>query len=296
MPARDVWLALAVALLWGFNFVVMKVGVGEIPPFTLAALRFFLAAVPLVLFLPRPDVPWRLIVAFGLMFGVVKFGLLFWAMRAAMPAGLSAVVLQTQAIMTVALAAGLLGERICGSQLAGMALAAAGLIVIGAEWVGGALVPFLMVVLAALAWAIANLVAKRTGPAAGGVAFAAWIGLVAAVPLAVLALIVEGPGMMSSALSNVTWRGVFAVLYLAYPVSLLSIAIWNGLLARHSTASVAPFALLVPVFGMAAGAALLGERISLQVALGGLLVLLGLAINVFGPWFFQSRAAARSSP
>ena len=87
MSTRDILLALFVALLWGFNFVVMKVGVGELPPLLLAALRFFLAAVPFVFIWPRPDVPWRLIVAFGLLFGVVKFGLLFWAMRAGMPAG-----------------------------------------------------------------------------------------------------------------------------------------------------------------------------------------------------------------
>jgi O-acetylserine/cysteine efflux transporter len=296
MPARDVWLALAVALLWGFNFVVMKVGVGEIPPLTLAALRFFLAAVPLVFILPKPNVPWRLIVAFGLIFGVVKFGLLFWAMRAGMPAGLSAVVLQTQALMTVALAAGAFGERITGWQLAGMMLAAVGLVVIGAEWAGAALVPFMMVVLAALAWSVANLVAKKTGAAAGGVAFAAWIGLVATVPLVVLALVLEGPVAITAAFSNVTWRGGLAVLYLAYPVSLASIAIWNGLLARHSAASVAPFALLVPVVGMAAGVAILGERVSQQVAFGGGLVVLGLAINVLGPRLAQNFAAARARP
>jgi O-acetylserine/cysteine efflux transporter len=294
MPTRDILLALTVALLWGFNFVVMKVGVGEIPPLLLAALRFFLAAVPFVFFFPRPDVPWRLIIAFGLLFGVVKFGLLFWALRAGMPAGLSAVVLQTQVLFTVMLAAVLLGEGVTRWQVAGLALALLGLAVIGAEWANAAFVPFMMVVLAALAWAAANIITKRAA-AANGLAFSAWTALVAAGPLIVLSLLIEGPAAISAAFANMSWRGIGAVLYLAYPVSLIGGAIWNGLLNRHNAAHVVPFVLLVPLIGMILGWLLLDETVSRQVAVGGLLVLLGLAVPILGPRLIGGIAAARSS-
>lgn len=293
MSTRDILLALFVALLWGFNFVVMKVGVGELPPLLLAALRFFLAAVPFVFIWPRPDVPWRLIVAFGLLFGVVKFGLLFWAMRAGMPAGLSSVVLQTQVLFTVALAAVLLGEAVTRWQIAGLATALAGLTVIGTEWASAAFVPFMIVVAAALAWSAANIITKRAG-AANGLAFSAWTALVAAGPLIVLSLLVEGPAAITAAVANISWRGIGAVLYLAYPVSLIGGAIWNGLLTRNAAAQVVPFVLLVPLIGMLSGWLLLGETVSRQVAGGGALVLLGLAIPILGPRLLGGFAGARS--
>lgn len=293
MPPRDILLALTVALLWGFNFVVMKTGVGEIPPLLLASLRFSLAAIPFVFLWPRPNVPWRLIIAFGLLFGVLQFGFLFWALRAGMPAGLSAVVLQTQVLFTVVLAAALLGERITRWQAAGMALALAGLVVIGAEWADIAFVPFMMVVVAALAWAAANIVSKRAATA-DGLAFSAWTALVAAGPFIVLSLLIEGPNAISVAWTNVSWRGIGAVLYLAYPVALVGGAIWNGLLNRHNAGAVVPFVLLVPILGMIFGWLVLGETITRQVAVGGGMVLLGLAINILGAQLTSSVAAARA--
>lgn len=280
MPLRDMMLGLSIAAVWGFNFVVMKVGVAELPPLVLAACRFSLAAVPLVFFIPAPRSAWRCIVLFGLLFGVIKFTLLFVGLKLGMPAGLSAVVLQTQALFTALLAGVLLGERADSRQLVGAAVATAGLALLAAEWIGSApLLPFALVTAAALAWAMANIAAKR----AGGVdpfAFTLWSSLVAAGPLVVLALLVEGWPAVQSSLSQMTWRGVGAILYLAYPVALWSVAVWNGLMQRHSAAAVAPFALLVPVVSLALGHALLGEPVSRAMIAGGMLVLTGLGISM----------------
>jgi O-acetylserine/cysteine efflux transporter len=283
MPVRDIGAALLVVLLWGFNFVVMKVGVAEIPPLALAALRFLLAAVPLVFFLAPPACSWRLVVAFGLLFGVVKFSLLFIGLRLGMPAGLSAVVLQSQALITIGLAGVVLGERVGGAQRLGLAIAVLGLSVLASDWIAGASAgPFLLVGAAAVAWAFANLVAKRAS-GSDPLAFAVWTALVAAGPLVVLSVAVEGVPALYAAAVNVTWRGVGAVLYLAYPVSLLSIALWNSLLQRHTAASLAPFALLVPLAGLGLGHGLLGEPISRAMLVGAGLVLLGLAVAIIPP-------------
>jgi O-acetylserine/cysteine efflux transporter len=280
MPLRDVTLGLAIALLWGFNFVVMKVGVTELPPLVLAACRFSLAAVPLVFFVPPPRSAWRWIILFGLLFGVIKFTLLFLGLRLGMPAGLSAVVLQMQALFTALLAGVLLAERADARQIIGAVVATAGLALLAADWIGSApLLPFVLVVAAALTWAMANIVAKRaTG--ADPFAFTLWSSLVAAGPLVILALFVEGWSSVHTSLANMTWRGGGAILYLAYPVALWSVAVWNGLMQRHSAAAVAPFALLVPVVSLLLGHVLLGEPISRAMAAGGMLVLLGLGISM----------------
>ena len=94
MPIRDVLLALLVVAIWGFNFVVIKLGLEDVPPLLLTALRFVFAAAPAVFFLRRPACPWQWVVLFGFVLGVVKFGLLFVGMKLGMPAGLSSIVLQ----------------------------------------------------------------------------------------------------------------------------------------------------------------------------------------------------------
>ena len=296
MSTKDILLGLAVALLWGFNFVVMKVGVAEIPPFLLAFLRFFLAAVPLVFFAAPPRAAWRIVIAYGMLFGVIKFGLLFSAFGAGMPAGLGAVVLQVQALFTVGLAGALLGERVTRAQMFGGAIAAAGLVLLAVDRFAGAPPwPFAMVLGAALAWGQANIAAKRAGPV-DPLAFAVWTSFVATGPLLALSLAFEGPGAVADAWGRLSWRGAGAVLYLAYPISLASIAIWNGLLARRRAAEVAPFALLVPPIGLSLGWLLLGETITPMIVAGGACVVLGLAVALFADRSRRVSVATKRGP
>lgn len=292
MPLGDVLLGLTVSLLWGFNFVVMKVGVGELPPFLLAGLRFALSVVPLILLVPRPAVSWRLLAAFALSFGVVKFSLLFFGLGLGMPAGLTSIVLQLQAPFTVLLATLVLGERVDGVQMAGLAVALAGLAVLAAERIATSpLLPFLLVLAAAVAWAVANLVVKQATDA-DPLGFALWASLLAAGPFLALSLAIEGPHAIASALAAASWKGLGALLYLAYPVNLIGLAIWSRLLRRHSAAAVAPFALLVPVVGTLSGHLVLGETLTPWLAIGGSTIIVGLATIVLGPRLFARPAVS----
>ena len=131
MPRRHVLLALAVAVVWGVNFVVIHVGLDHFPPLLFAALRFCLVALALP-FVPRPGVPVRYVVAVGVFLSAGQFGLLFLGIDKGMPAGLASLVLQLQAAFTVGLAVLLLKERPRPAQLAGGALALAGIGIIAA--------------------------------------------------------------------------------------------------------------------------------------------------------------------
>src|SRR5262245_29964666 len=138
MPLRHALLAVAVAATWGLNFVVIDVGLEQVPPLVLCALRFALVGVPLAFFVPRPaTVPRRLIAGFGVALGVVKFGLLFASIDVGMPAGLASVVLQAQAPLSLLLAAFVAGERPSGAQLTGLLVALLGIAVIAATGSGG---------------------------------------------------------------------------------------------------------------------------------------------------------------
>jgi O-acetylserine/cysteine efflux transporter len=277
MPIRHVLLAVAVAAIWGLNFVVIEVGLEELPPLLLCALRFALVAVPLVFFVERPPVPWRLLVGIGVALGVVKFGLLFTSMDVGMPAGLASVVLQAQAPFTLLLAAAVLHERPSGRQLAGLGTALAGIGVIAAQRGGGVTATGLaLCVAAAAAWAVANLLMKRAS-AAEPLALMVWISLIPPLPLLVLSLLADGPDAVGHALAHLDLASIGAIAYIAFLSTLGGFAAWSWLMRAYPAGQVASFALLVPPFGLGFGALLLGEHVGAPQVLAAALVVGGVA-------------------
>lgn len=280
MPLRDLLLAIAIVVAWGLNFVVMKYAVSEIAPFLLTGLRFALATFPAIFLVRRTSVPWRYLIVYGTGFGIMQFGFMFTAFRLGMPSGLTAIVLQTQALMTIALAYPLLGERANRLQIVAIGIVAAGVLLIAAGAAqNAAVLPVVLVLCGAFGWAMANIALKLARPS-DLLSFTVWSSLTPAVAMLSLSLVVEGPTAWREGWSHLSWLGIGAVLYLTYPISLASGWAWNSLLSRYSAATFAPFALLVPVVAMAGGALIYGERLA-PLGLGGsALVLAGLGVLV----------------
>jgi O-acetylserine/cysteine efflux transporter len=164
MPIRHRLLAGLVAVLWGVNFLAIHASLEQFPPFFLVALRWTLIAVPTVLLVPRPKVPTRYLVGYGVGFGVLQFAFLYAAMDAGMPTGLASLVLQSSAPFTVLLGV-LVGERLTRTRAVGVAIAVTGLAVVGSERLGGATWwPFVLTVCGGLGWALGNLASKLANP------------------------------------------------------------------------------------------------------------------------------------
>jgi O-acetylserine/cysteine efflux transporter len=284
LPWRHVLLALAVVAVWGTNFVVIRVGLERLPSLLFAALRFFFALFPVVLFVPRPRVPWWHLAAYGLLIGAGQFGLLFIAMRGDISPGLASLVIQMQVFFTIGLALLLDGETVRPAQLGALGLAAAGIAVIALHTDPAATpLGLALVLLAALCWAAGNLVVRRSGPV-NVVAYVVWSSLFAVPPLFALSLLFEGGRPILDSLAAAgpgTWA---AVLWQSVGNSLFGYAAWGWLLARHPAATVTPMALLVPVFGMGASALWLGEPLPAWKLAAAALVIGGLALNVVYPW------------
>jgi O-acetylserine/cysteine efflux transporter len=280
VPARSVALLVLVAAVWGVNFVVIHEGLEHFPPLLFTALRFALMALPAVLLVGRPRVPWRTVLAFGFLLGVVKFGLLFLSMDLGMPAGLASLLLQLQVVFTIGFAAVVLQERPRRQQVAGAGVAFAGLAVIGIDRAASApVVPFLLVLAAAAAWGVTNVMTRMAQPP-DPLALLVWASLVPPLPLLGLSLLFEGPAEIGDALAGVDAAGVGALLFVALVSGLFGFAVWTTLLKRHTAAAVTPFALLVPVFGIASAALLLGERPSPLELGGAVLICAGLAATL----------------
>jgi O-acetylserine/cysteine efflux transporter len=281
MPFSHVLLAILVAAVYGVAFVAIKIGVGELPPLLLTGYRFLFAALPLALFLRPPAMPWRWMLAYAVTQNVVMFGLIFSAIAFGMPAGLASLVVQSQVFFTILFSAMLFGERPSARQIVGGAIAFAGIVAIGAALGGDVpLAPFLVVIASAAAWGVANVIAKaaRTGDP---LAFVVWSSLIAAPLLFLASVMLEGttfavPDRLPS------WQGIAAILFLAWPTTVFAFTAWVFLLRRHAAATVTPFALLIPVFGLGSTALAFGERWSGGLAAGAALVFAGLAVTVLG--------------
>ncbi len=298
MPLKDILAALVVIVVWGANFVVIKVGVDEIPPMLLGALRFLFVAFPAVFFVPRPAVRWRYVAGYGLTICLGQFVFLFLAIYLGMPAGLASLVLQAQAFFTVAIAALVLGEAVRPHHVLGIGLAAAGLALLDLGAGGETAVPlvgFLLTLAAAFSWASGNVVLKCAGQVRM-LSMVVWGALLPPIPFLLLSFVFEGPDRIVDSLVHISWRAVGAVAYLSGIATLIGYVLWGRLLARHPVARIAPLSLLIPVVGLLCADWFLGERLGPLQWLGGLVVLIGLAVNLFGGrWAAKVREALRPS-
>ncbi|MEU7841676.1 EamA family transporter [Micromonospora sp. NPDC049114] len=279
MKPTHVGLVVFVAAVWGVNFVVIDVGLQDFPPLLFSALRFILAAIPAVFFVGSPRVAWRWVLIVGIVLGVLKFSFLFIGMHVGMPAGLASLVLQSQAAFTIVLATLLLRERPRAVQLVGLGVAMAGIVLVGTRLGGTTPVAgFLLVLAAAACWGLANIATRKANPP-DMFRFMVWVSVVPPLPLLILSAVFEGVQDDLAALRSMSVSGVVAAVYVAWVATLLGYAIWGYLIRIHGATSVAPYALLIPVFGLGAAAVFQGEPLTAVTILASVLVISGVAVG-----------------
>ena len=288
MTRKDGLLALLVVVVWGLNFVVIKLGLHNMPPLMLAGLRFMLVAFPAIFFVARPKIPFKLLLGYGLTISFGQFAFLFCAIKFGMPAGLASLVLQAQAFFTIILGAFVFGERLQGKQLAGITLAVFGVLVLIEASLNGqdvALLGFMLTLAAGLSWACGNIFNKLIMQHVARpqvMSLVVWSALIPVIPFLAASFILDGPDVMLRSLVDIDLTTILSLIYLAFVATIVGYGIWGSLLGRYETWRVAPLSLLVPVVGLASAALLLDETLSAMQLLGAVLIMAGLYINVFG--------------
>ena len=278
-PMRPLHVALAVvvAVIWGIAFVISKIGLESFTPAQLTVLRFMVAAVAAI-WLPRPRIPLKFLISIGLTVFTGQFLFQFFGIANGMPAGLTAVVVQTQALFTVVFAAFAIGDRPSAQQVVGMVTALIGLLMIGLT-LGGGVTPvgFTLTLASAVSWAIGNILVKRL-PKVDMLHLMVWASLVPPLPALAISFVLDGPESLLNALAGASWLGIAAPIYLGLLASVVAYAVWGNLLQQYSTAAVAPFALLSPVVGAITSAFVFGERFEPLRLAGMTSILIGVAI------------------
>lgn len=282
MPIKDCLLALVVVFIWGVNFSFIKIGLEDFPPLFLSALRFALVAVPAVFFVPFPKTSVLNVLGVGLFLGVVKFGLLFVAMDVGVTAGMASLLLQLQVLFTILLCYLFLKESLSLNQGFGLLLSGAGFtLFLLSDDTNSSLLGLVLIMLAALSWAVSNLIMKRT-QGVNFLHFMIWVSLIPPIPMFLLSYFLESQNPIELLLgaSRNSW---LALIYVSFISTLFAFAIWGKLLKAYSASTITPFALLIPVVGIIASSLILEETLSQSEIIGTILIMSGLVFCIIGP-------------
>lgn len=277
MKPVDIAIATGVAMVWGVGFIASRLALDELSPVVMTAARFSIAAVP-CLFLRRPDVPWQLLLAASFCLFMLQFLAQAYGITHGVPVGLLSVIVQSQALFTIAFAALAFHEIPTRVQMAGIGVATLGLLMIcGTVGYDFSLAAFAVVMTCPITFAIGNLLVRKAGKAPMFELFS-WLSLVSAIPLLALVPLTDGVGPAVASLRNMSLTGWLSIFTIGAITTSLAYWLWGRLLRDYTAAQVVPFALLVPFIGSASSAIVFGERFGPLRFAGMITVVLGIAI------------------
>jgi len=250
MNNRDISLAILITFLWALNFIVIKIGLESFPPLLFSALRFILCAIPLVFFIDRKGMSFKTIIGVGFFLGFIKFGLLFVGMHLGMTAALSSVVLQVQTFFTAILAYFILKQTLSLIKLIGMIIAFTGIAGMFVDRLNNTEIGFYsfsLIVIAGFAWAVSNIIINKSEKVEP-FSLVIWMSLVPPIPLFILSYFFETNQL--TVLMNIGFKEIIVLLYTSGISTLFGFAIWSRLIKENGASQIAPFSLLVPMFGV----------------------------------------------
>ena len=281
MKLIDIFLVVLVVVVWGFNFVVIKWGIEDVDPYIMNALRFFLTAIPIIFFIKKPNIKLSVLALYGIIFGAGLWGVVNYAISLGTPSGLSSLILQASAFMSVIAGVMLFKEEITKNKTIGITLALIGFLIIiynnydlGKE---NSLYGILLVLFAALSWTICNMIIKKYKPD-NVVGFIAWSSLFVPIPILLLAYI-DNSNSFISLFTSIGAQGYLSIIFQAFVTTLFGYSIWTHFINKYGLAVIAPYSLIVPISGIFFAWLVYNEKLTHIEIVGSIIVLVGLAVN-----------------
>jgi len=273
----DIGLALSVPIIWGMGIVFAKAGLDEFPPLFLMSMRFIVSAFVLVCFFPPPIGQLRAIFLIALVSATIQYGLTFYGL-AGLDASSAVLFMQLEVPFTAACAAIFLNDKLGWKRVCGMIVAFFGVVLIaGAPSLRNQLFPAFLVIAGVFTWAIGQVMIKKMVTITG-FQLIAWVSVFAGPQMLAASLILEKDHLIL--LQNATLIGWGSVVYMGIVMTALGYGIWYHLLKKYDVNQVVPFLLLLPVTSILGAVLFLGERPSIRILIGGVVVITGVAIIV----------------
>ncbi len=287
MKPLHIALAVLVMAIWGINFSVIKLGLTNVDPLILAGLRFSLCALPAIFFVRRPNVPWRYLIGYGLVFGIGLWGIVNLGIKAGLSAGIASLVQQFSAFFSILLGSWVFREALNRFQILGMLIALSGLLSVILISDGSvSLLGMLLVLVGALSMSVANIINKKANTR-DVFAFLVWSSAFSPIPLFALDYAINGSVGYIMFVNHIGTTAVLSILFQVYPNTLFAYWIWNSLLKTYPISTVAPLSLLVPIFGMLGSVVIFNEHMSTGKVLAVLLIVAGLGVGLYGKRIFD---------
>ena len=277
MKLSHIGLAVLAMAVWGFNFVAISLGLTELPPFLFTGLRFVATVIPFIFFVRKPEISWKLIFAVGFFLLTLQFAFLFKGIQMGVGGGIASTVIQCQAFFTLIFGANLLREAPTIRDISGLAVAGFGILLIGLSMGRASAIGLFTIVLAGACWAVGNIFLKKVGKV-DMMALIIYASLFPPIPLFVLSYAVEGPEKIIAGFEAFSWISGFSLVYIVLVSTLFSYSVWGFLMKNYESRQVAPFGLLVPIFGIFSGWLVLNEEFAGQKLFGAALVIFGLVV------------------
>lgn len=298
MKRKDFLLALLVVFIWGTTFTVIKLGISGMPSLVLVAGRYLFTFIPAIFFVRKPNVPWKFVVFYGIVSGILQFAAQFYALEVGMPAGIASVTLQSSAFFTPILAVFFLKEQMNPNKIIGLLIAAVGLMFIGfSKAQGVAYIPpqgIFLILTSAIFWGLGNIIikfagisAKKTGEPFNSFSFIVWSSLIPPIPLLAISGLIYPKDQIINSIFQIDMVSFASMLYLAFFATLFGYGVWNYLMAKYPAAKVAPFSLLVPISGFFFAFFILHERVTTYQSTGAAIIILGLIIANYSKSYTQ---------
>jgi O-acetylserine/cysteine efflux transporter len=274
----ELLLAASVPLLWGIGYTFAKAGLNEFPPLFLMGLRFTLAALILVWFVPIPRGQLKQIFWISIVGSTLQYGMTFTGLSI-LDASLSIIIIHLEVPFSVLLAAIVLKDKPGSQRILGMLISFAGIVLIaGQPSLSEQLPAMLLTAAGAMMWAVGQIMVKRLENPPSGFALTAWIGVFSGPQMILGSFMFEDSQLES--LVNASWIGWGAILYLALIMTVLGYGIWYHVLFRNHVSKVMPVMLLLPVFTISSSILFLGEEPSPMIFIGAAVVIGGVSMIV----------------
>lgn len=281
MQGRDLLLIISVMAIWGFNFSMIKLGVNEMDPLLIAAARFFCATFPIIFFVRKPNVQWRYLMAYGLVFGTGIWGMASCSITFGLSSGMASVLLQTDVLTTVLVGVLLYKEVISARMAAGIVVSVVGLVVSIIYTNGNVtLAGVVFIMISAICWPLAGVIVRKSGTRSA-FAFNIWGMLFAPLPLVALSVGMNGWDVLSTTYQQWNSNAWISVLFQAYPTTVFGYWVWNKMVLKYPMSQLAPMTLLVSVFALLSGYAIYDEQLSLAQWVSCSTFLLGIGLVLY---------------
>ena len=280
MSFRDILIAISIPILLGFGFVIAKPAMEYFPPYLLMGMRFTIPALILVWFFPIPKGLFLDLFKVSFIGSTLQYGLTYNGLNI-IDASSAVLLVQLEVPFGILIAFFLLKEIPKIKNIVGLLIAFFGVFILtGAPNLEGKYFGVFLTLSGAFTWSLGAVMAKPLSKKIGAFALMTWLCVFSGPLLILISTVVNGNPIQYILSANFySW---LTVIYLGFFMQPIAYGAWYYVLSKYPVNKVMPVLLLLPMTGFITAIFLLGEEPPKQVFLGGVIIVFGVGMILFG--------------